>query len=133
MSLDREAREFNERQKRYQEQEWQHKHMGGKDHRELMDVLNKIENGLGFLIDALTQWMEDREEQRKADERRSSFGLYDTQKYRTQRGGFDRDVIEGDAFDMPEDRPPYTNPYTNPAHRGPFDKGTHDGGDPHLQ
>ncbi len=33
MSLDKEAREFNERQKRYQEQEWQHKHMEGKDHR----------------------------------------------------------------------------------------------------
>jgi hypothetical protein len=128
MSLDKEAREFNERQKRYQEQEWQHKHMAGADHREMMAVLNKIENGLGFLIDALTQWMEDREEQRKADERRSSYGLYDPQKYRTQRSG---GGISGDAVDMPEDRPPYRNPYRN---RRPFDQGIQDGGeDPHLK
>ncbi len=90
MSLDKEAREFNERQKRYQEQEWQHKHMEGKDHRELMEVLNKIESGLGFLIDTITQWMEDREEQRKANKRRSSYGLYDTH-WRKRNKPFDQD------------------------------------------
>jgi hypothetical protein len=136
MSLDREAREFNERQKRYQEQEWQHKHMGGKDHREMMEVLNNMERSLGYLIDTFNRWVEAWEKQWEENQRRSSYGLYDPQKYRTQRGGHDRDVIEGDAFDMPEDLPPYRNPYKN---RGPFDKGTHDGGagfrkgDPHLQ
>jgi hypothetical protein len=127
MSLDKEAQEWNESQKRYQEKGWQHKHMAGADHREMMAVLNKIENGLGFLIDALTQWMEDREEQRKIDERRSSYGLYDPQKYRTQRSG---GGISGDSVDMPEDLPPYKNPYKN---RGPFDQGIQDGEDPHLK
>ena len=127
MTLSEEAREFNEQQKRYKEQEHLHKHMAGADHREMMAVLNKIERSLGHLLDLLIAALDEIEEQRKVDERRSSYGLYDTQKYRTQRSG---GGISGDAVDMPENLPPYRNPYKN---RVPFDRGVQDGGDPHLK
>ena len=51
MSLSEEAREFNERQKRYSESEWQHRHTGGRDHRELMEVLRQIEQSLRVLAE----------------------------------------------------------------------------------
>ena len=51
MSLSEEAREFNERQKRYRESEWQHRHTGGRDHRELMEVLRQIEQSLRVLAE----------------------------------------------------------------------------------
>jgi predicted mannosyl-3-phosphoglycerate phosphatase (HAD superfamily) len=49
--LSEEAREFNERQKRYRESEWQHRHTGGRDHRELMEVLRQIEQSLRVLAE----------------------------------------------------------------------------------
>ncbi len=52
MSLSEEAREFNEAQKRYRESEWQHRHTGGRDHRELMEVMRQIERSLRLLAEA---------------------------------------------------------------------------------
>ena len=49
--MSEEAREFNERQKRYRESEWQHRHTGGRDHRELMEVLRQIEQSLRVLAE----------------------------------------------------------------------------------
>ena len=55
MSLSKEAQEWNDRQKRYIERAHEHKHMGGADHKELMEVLSKIERSLGFLLDIIKE------------------------------------------------------------------------------
>ena len=50
MSLDKSAHDFNERQKRYSEQEWFHRYNAGKDQRELMEALRRIEHSLHLLV-----------------------------------------------------------------------------------
>ena len=51
MSLSHEARDFNERQKRYRESDWGYRHTAGRDHRELMRVLRQIERNLRVLME----------------------------------------------------------------------------------
>ena len=85
MSLSEEAHEFNEAQKRYREQEHLHKHTVGADHKELMDELKRLNNSIGFLIDTVIQWIKDEEKRREDEHRRSTYGMWDPQKYRTQR------------------------------------------------
>ena len=85
MSLSQEAHEFNERQKRYRENEHLHKYTAGSDHRELMDELKRLNNSIGFLIDTVIQWIKDEEKRREDELRRSTYGMWDPQKYRTKR------------------------------------------------
>ena len=73
MSLSKEAQEWNDRQKRYIERAHEHKHMGGADHKEMMDVLSKIERSLGFLIDIIKEHLDKVERDNK-------------NPYRSQRG-----------------------------------------------
>ena len=61
MGLSEEAQEFTEAQKRYRENEHLHKYTTGRDHRELMEELKKVNNSLGFLIDTLLKYLEDEE------------------------------------------------------------------------
>jgi hypothetical protein len=75
MSLSKEAQEWNDRQKRYIEREWEHKHMGGADHKEMMAVLNKIERSLGFLLDIIKEHLDKVERENK-----------NPYRYRSQRG-----------------------------------------------
>ena len=81
MALSEEAHEFNERQKRYREQEHLHKHMGGADHRELMDELKRLNNSIGFLLDTILQWIEDEAKRREDEHRRSTYGMWDPVSY----------------------------------------------------
>jgi hypothetical protein len=75
VSLSKEAQEWNDRQKRYIEQEHLHKHMGGADHKEMMAVLNKIERSLGFLLDIVKEHLDTVERENK-----------NPYQYRSQRG-----------------------------------------------
>ncbi len=51
-SISEEGRDFNERQKRYRENEWTYRYTAGADHRELMEVLRQIEHSLRALAEA---------------------------------------------------------------------------------
>jgi hypothetical protein len=50
-SISEEGRDFNERQKRYRENEWTYRYTAGADHRELMEVLRQIEHSLRALAE----------------------------------------------------------------------------------
>jgi|3_EtaG_2_1085321.scaffolds.fasta_scaffold20408_8 hypothetical protein len=50
MSLDKSAHDFNEGQRRYRESEWAHRHTAGRDHRELIEALRRIERSLNLLV-----------------------------------------------------------------------------------
>jgi hypothetical protein len=107
-----EKHEFNEAQKRYRENEHLHKYTTGRDHRELMEELKKVNNSLGFLIDTLLKYLEDEEKRRGEEHRRSTYGMYDPFKHRTQRGHED-DRWAGWAEDK------YREPYRNPFKQRP--------------
>ena len=128
MPLDREAQEFNEKQKRYREQEHLHKHTGGADHRELMDELKRLNNSIGFLLDTILQWIEDEAKRRYDENRRSTYGMWDPQKYRTKRDEYSK-------YEQPWRTPGWTRhdppvPPYDPAKdldRDSFDEGVEDG------
>jgi hypothetical protein len=105
MGLDKEAQEFNEKQKRLQE----YYQTEGRGLSRVEDELKKVNNSLGFLIDMIQRWFEDEEKRRGEEHRRSTYGMYDPFKHRTQRGHED-DRWAGWAAD--KYREPYRNPYT---------------------
>ena len=111
MGLDKEAQEFNEAQKRYRENEHLHKYTTGRDHRELMEELKKVNNSLGFLIDTLLKYLEDEEKRREEEHRRSTYGMYDPFKHRTQRGFSDSSDRWSEWAADKYRREPYRNPY----------------------
>ena len=113
MSLDKEAREFNERQKRYREQENLHKHMGGADHKELMRVLNKMEQSLGYLIDMLRDHIDTVEYER---ENKNPY------QYRSQRG-FIPKYEEGPARRTYTSSYQEDDPHLRSSSAGSFDMG----------
>jgi hypothetical protein len=121
MGLDKEAQEFNEAQKRYREQEHLHKHTVGADHRELMGELKRVNINIGFIIDMIQQWMVDEEKRRMEEHRRSTYGMYDPYRHRTQRGPDDHYRWTGSGAHRPspherrwQDTPPPYNPEEDP-------------------
>lgn len=112
MGLDKEAQEFNEKQKRLQE----YYQTEGRHLSRVEDELKKVNNSLGFLIDMLQQWMEDEEKRRKQEYRRSTYGMYDPYQDRTQRGSDDH-RWSGIAADGNRHEP-YRNPFKQRPHRG---------------
>lgn len=82
MGLDKEAQEFNEKQKRLQE----YYQTEGRGLSRVEDELKKVNTSLGFLIDTILRFIEDEQKRREEEHRRSTYGLYDPFKYRTQRG-----------------------------------------------
>jgi len=143
MALSQEAHEFNEQQKRYRENAHLHKHTAGADHKEMMAELKRLNNSIGFLIDTVVQWIKDEEKRREDEHRRSTYGMWDSQKYRTQRDGYDY-LANTKPYRAPvwpkgqpgsnrgsprnEPVPPY-DPNTDPDRddRDFFDEGTEDG------
>ena len=128
MGLSEEAQEFNEAQKRYREAEHLHKYTAGRDHRELMDELRRLHNSIGFLIDTVIQWIKDEEKRREDEHRRSTYGMWDPQKYRTKRDEYSKydpwnHTPSWTRHDPPV--PPY-DPTKDPD-RGSFDEGVEDG------
>ena len=126
MTLDKEAREFNEDQKKrrmYYDTEGRHLSR-------VEDELKRLNNSLGFLIDMLQQWFEDEEKRREDEYRRSTYGMYDPFKYRTKRGHTDTPMWEDWAqrkYSGDQPVAPY-DPSRDPD-RGSFDEGTEDGKD----
>ena len=128
MGLSEEAQEFNDDQKKrrlYYETEGRHLSR-------VEDELKKLHNSLGFLIDMLQQWMEDEEKRRKEEYRRSTYGMYDPYKYRTQRGPDDHSRWQWSGATERNIRDPYRNPFkrTGPPHRDDEEEGEGEG--PHL-
>ena len=113
MGLDQGAQEFNEKQKRLQE----YYQTEGRGLSRVEDELKKVNNSLGFLIDTLLKWIEDEEKRRGEERRRSSYGMYDPFKHRTQRGHED-DRWAGWAEG--KYREPYRNPFKQRPH--PYDQ-----------
>jgi hypothetical protein len=104
MGLDKEAQEFNEKQKRLQE----YYQTEGRHLSRVEDELKKVNNSLGFLIDTLLKYLEDEEKRREEEHRRSSYGMYDPFKHRTQRG---HDSDRWSEWAADKYREPYRNPY----------------------
>ncbi len=127
MALSEEAHEFNEQQKRYRENAHLHKHTAGADHKEMMAELKRLNNSIGFLLDTFIQWIKDEEKRREDEHRRSTYGMWDSQKYRTQRDGYDY-LANTKPWRRVEPVPPY-DPNTDPDRddRDFFDEGTEDG------
>jgi hypothetical protein len=120
MELDKEAREFNEKQKRLHEYyETEGRHLS-----RVEDELKKVNNSLGFLIDTLLKYLEDEEKRRKEDYRRSTYGMHDPVHYRTQRGS---DESRWSGMARPSvDPPPYRNPFKhNMRDTPPYDLDDH--------
>ncbi len=117
MGLSEEAQEFTEAQKRYRENEHLHKYTTGRDHRELMEELKKVNNSLGFLIDTLLKYLEDEEKRREEEHRRSTAGMYDPFKHRTQRGYSDSGDRWSEWASDKMRREPYRNPFKQRPHR----------------
>ena len=107
MTTPEEKHEFNEDQKKrrlYYETEGRHLSR-------VEDELKKLNNSLGFLIDMIQQWMEDEEKRREEEYRRSSYGMYDPFKHRTQRGPSDSGDRWSEWASDKMRREPYRNPF----------------------
>ena len=143
MGLDKEAMEFNEKQKRLQE----YYQTEGRHLSRVEDELHKLNISLGFLIDTIMKWIEDEDRRRKEDRKRSTYGIWDSQQNRTQR---DRPDDYGYNYDYLANTKPYRAPVwpkgqpgsnrgsprrsggprnepVPPSDRDPFDEGTEDG------
>lgn len=99
MTLSEEAREFNEQQKRYREQEHLHKYTAGADHRETMEALSKIEKALLKITGLLNRIVE------QQDDRQRQFRT----PYRTQRSSHEWVPYFDDYGEH------YRTPYRRPA------------------
>ena len=124
MALDREAQEFNEKQKRLQE----YYQTEGRGLSRVEDELKRLNNSIGFLIDTVIQWIKDEEKRREDELRRSTYGMWDPQKYRTKRDAYSQydpwnHTPSWTRHDPPV--PPY-DPTKDPD-RGSFDEGVEDG------
>ena len=84
MPLDREAQEFNEKQKRLQE----YYQTEGRGLSRVEDELKRLNTTLGYLLDTILQWIEDEAKRRYDENRRSTYGMWDPQKYRTKRDDY---------------------------------------------
>ena len=107
MGLSEEAQEFNEDQKKrrlYYETEGRHLSR-------VEEELKKVNNSLGFLIDTLLKYLEDEEKRREEEHRRSTYGMYDPFKHRTQRGFSDSSDRWSEWAADKYQREPYRNPY----------------------
>ena len=113
MTTPEEKHEFNEDQKKrrlYYETEGRHLSR-------VEDELKKLNNSLGFLIDMIQQWFEDEEKRREEEYRRSSYGMYDPFKHRTQRGPSDSGDRWSEWASDKMRREPYRNPFKQAWHR----------------
>lgn len=128
MTLDKEAREFNEDQKtRHMYYETEGRGLSRIED-ELRQLRKTLDNHLGFLIDTLLKWIEDDQRNRDDEYRRSTYGMYDPFKYRTKRGHSDTPMWEDWAqrkYSGDQPVSPY-DPSRDPD-RGSFDEGTEDG------
>jgi hypothetical protein len=127
MPLDREAQEFNEKQKRLQE----YYQTEGRGLSRVEDELRKVNISLGYLIDTLLQWIEDEAKRREDEHRRSTYGMWDPLKNRTQRGEYR--PIYGE-YGYPRNEPwkstpvaPYDPERDPDRDRDSFDEGVGDG------
>ena len=124
MPLDREAQEFNEKQKRLQE----YYQTEGRGLSRVEDELKRLNTTLGYLLDTILQWIEDEAKRREDEHRRSTYGMWDPQKYRTKRDEYSK-------YEQPWRTPGWTRhdppvPPYDPAKdldRDSFDEGTEDG------
>jgi hypothetical protein len=125
MSLSQEAQEFNEKQKRLQE----YYQTEGRGLSRVEDELRKVNISLGYLIDTLLQWIEDEAKRREDEHRRSTYGMWDPLKNRTQRGEY-RPIYGEYGYPRNE---PWKNPRVPPydrdrdPDRDSFDEGVGDG------
>ena len=124
MPLDREAQEFNEKQKRLREyHETEGRHLS-----RVEDELKRLNTTLGYLLDTILQWIEDDRKRRYDENRRSTYGMWDPQKYRTKRDEYSK-------YEQPWRTPGWTRhdppipPYdpNRDPDRGSFDEGAEDG------
>ncbi len=106
MGLDKEAQEFNEKQKRLQE----YYQTEGRGLSRVEDELKKVNNSLGFLIDTILKYLENEEKRREEEHRRSTAGMYDPFKHRTQRGFYDSGDRWSEWAAEKYRREPYRNP-----------------------
>jgi len=124
MPLDREAQEFNEKQKRLQE----YYQTEGRGLSRVEDELKRLNTTLGYLLDTILQWIEDDRKRRYDENRRSTYGMWDPQKYRTKRDEYSK-------YEQPWRTPGWTRhdppvPPYDPAKdldRDSFDEGVEDG------
>ena len=124
MPLDREAQEFNEKQKRLQE----YYQTEGRGLSRVEDELKRLNTTLGYLLDTILQWIEDEAKRREDEHRRSTYGMWDPQKYRTKRDEYSK-------YEQPWRTPGWTRhdppvPPYDPAKdldRDSFDEGVEDG------
>ena len=124
MALDREAQEFNEKQKRLQE----YYQTEGRGLSRVEDELKRLNTTLGYLLDTILQWIEDEAKRRYDENRRSTYGMWDPQKYRTKRDEYSK-------YEQPWRTPGWTRhdppvPPYDPAKdldRDSFDEGVEDG------
>jgi len=124
MPLDREAQEFNEKQKRLQE----YYQTEGRGLSRVEDELKRLNTTLGYLLDTILQWIEDEAKRRYDENRRSTYGMWDPQKYRTKRDEYSK-------YEQPWRTPGWTRhdppvPPYDPAKdldRDSFDEGVEDG------
>ena len=124
MALDREAQEFNDKQKRLQE----YYQTEGRGLSRVEDELKRLNTTLGYLLDTILQWIEDEAKRRYDENRRSTYGMWDPQKYRTKRDEYSK-------YEQPWRTPGWTRhdppvPPYDPAKdldRDSFDEGVEDG------
>ena len=124
MPLDREAQEFNEKQKRLQE----YYQTEGRGLSRVEAELKRLTTTLGYLLDTILQWIEDDRKRRYDENRRSTYGMWDPQKYRTKRDEYSK-------YEQPWRTPGWTRhdppvPPYDPAKdldRDSFDEGVEDG------
>ena len=124
MPQDREAQEFNEKQKRLQE----YYQTEGRGLSRVEDELKRLNTTLGYLLDTILQWIEDEAKRRYDENRRSTYGMWDPQKYRTKRDEYSK-------YEQPWRTPGWTRhdppvPPYDPAKdldRDSFDEGVEDG------
>jgi len=129
MSLSQEAQEFNEKQKRLQE----YYQTEGRGLSRVEDELRKVNISLGYLLDTILQWIEDEAKRREDEHRRSTYGMWDPLKNRTQRGDEQRGEYRpiygeyGYPKNEPWKNPRGVPPYDPDRDRDSFDEGVEDG------
>lgn len=128
MALDKEAEEFNEKQKRLRE----YYQTEGRGLSRVEDELRKVNTSLGYLIDTILQWIEDEAKRREDEHRRSTYGMWDPMKNRTQRGEY-RPIYGEYGYPQPTRNEPWRSPRVPPydpdrdRDRDSFDEGVGDG------
>ena len=109
MALDKEAEEFNEKQKRLRE----YYQTEGRGLSRVEDELRKVNTSLGYLIDTILQWIEDEAKRREDEHRRSTYGMWDPMKNRTQRGEY-RPIYGEYGYPQPTRNEPWRSPRVPP-------------------